>query len=103
MHTEVELNWDKVFIRNDSVVTREIVGETFLVPIKGELASMDKLFVLNPLATYIWVQFNGARDATTILQGIMNRFDIDVDTARNDCSQFIKDLMDAKLISEVPQ
>ena len=49
----------KVFIKNEEVISRKIAGETILVPVRGRLADMRRIFTLNPVAEYIWHRIDG--------------------------------------------
>ncbi|MCH8028751.1 MAG: PqqD family protein [Candidatus Dadabacteria bacterium] len=89
--------FDKVFSQNENIVA----GEIFLVPIKGKLAHMNRLFALSPLGTYIWAQINGRRKMETVLQAILNKFEVDGEVAERDCFEFINQLIGAELIVEV--
>ena len=48
-----------IYRSRDNLVTREIVGETLLVPISGKLANMDDMFSLNDTGAYVWGRLNG--------------------------------------------
>jgi len=39
---------------SEDVVTRQIVGETLLVPIRGDLAGSQRLFALDAVGEFIW-------------------------------------------------
>ena len=87
-----------VFKKSESLVKREIAEETILVPVKGELASLQQIFVLNPVAAFIWEQLDGTRALNVIHEGIVQSFDVTADEARGDLEEFIAALEQAKLI-----
>ena len=90
---------ENIFKKNDDVVSREIAGETILVPIRGKLADMQNIFSLNPVAKYIWEQLNGELTLEDIRNGIMNSFDVKDKNAEEDLHEFIDDLLKADLIA----
>jgi hypothetical protein len=90
-----------VFRKHESVVARAIAGETFLVPIEGTLASLQKLFVLNPTAAFTWERLDGARTLEAILAEALEQFDVPVEQARADISDFIAALEEAGLVTRV--
>ncbi len=49
------------FKKKEEIVSREIAGETILVPIKGKLADMQRIFALENVSEYIWQQLDGEK------------------------------------------
>ena len=90
-----------VFRKQDSVVARAIAGETFLVPVEGTLASLQKVFVLNPTAAFTWERLDGAHTLEAILAEALEQFDVPVDQARADISDFVAALEEAGLVTRV--
>jgi hypothetical protein len=80
------------------VIAREIAGETLLVPIRGELADMQRLFFLEPVSHFIWEQLDGATTLADVGMAVTGRFDVDVEVARADLLAFIEELTDAGLV-----
>jgi uncharacterized lipoprotein YehR (DUF1307 family) len=98
------LNGDRmntVYKTKDEIVTREIAGETILVPVKGKLADMQKIFSLNPVAEYIWQQLNGDKSITEIRDSIIESFDVDREQAGRDILDLINSLLKEDLIVQV--
>ena len=93
-------NFDKVFIRNGDVISRKIAGELFLVPVKGKIADMEKIFALTAVAEYIWDSLDGRKNLNEILNNVMDRFDVEHEQAESDIREFIMELMGAGLITE---
>jgi Coenzyme PQQ synthesis protein D (PqqD) len=90
-----------IFSRQPDVVPRAIAGETILVPVRGELARLQQIFVLNPVGEHIWHQLDGSRAFGAILQSLVEAFDIDDADARSDLLEFLAELEDAGLITPV--
>jgi Coenzyme PQQ synthesis protein D (PqqD) len=103
--TEESLNkangdiWSKAFRKNSNIVTRKIAGELFLVPIRGSLADMQRIFALTPVAEYVWQQLN-TKSLRDICSDITATFDVERDQAESDIQEFISELLDAQLIQE---
>ena len=49
----------KCFIKQDNFVTREIAGETIIVPIRSHVADLDSIYTLNEVGTLIWSLVDG--------------------------------------------
>ncbi len=81
------------------MVFREIAGELFLVPIRGDIADMQRIFALNRVAAHIWEQLDGIRTFDQLREGIVARFDVGDDVAGKDLRHFIEALIEAGLIA----
>jgi hypothetical protein len=92
--------WGKVFKRNDNIVSRKIAGEFFLIPVRGKLANMQKIFTLNPVAEYIWQELGHQKNLKDICDGIMSAFNVKKEQAQTDVREFITDLLEEDLITE---
>jgi hypothetical protein len=89
----------KVFKKNENVVSRRIAGEFLLVPVRGKLADMQRIFTLNPVAEYIW-QGLGEKNLNDICNGVVSTFEVKKEQAENDIREFIEQLLDTDLIKE---
>jgi len=96
-----QIEWSKRFKRQEHIVSRAIIGETLLVPISGQLADMQRIFTLNPVADYVWNQLDGETSTGEIRDGILSEFDIEQGDATSDLIEFIDELRSADLIVEV--
>ncbi len=90
--------WKGLYRRSDHVVSREIVGETILVPIRGNLADMRRIFSLNAVGAYIWGKLDGKNGLDAIRNGILTDFNVDEEKAAADLHEFISNLLEAELI-----
>jgi hypothetical protein len=90
-----------VFSRQPDIVPRDIAGETILVPVRGELAQLKQIFVLNPVGEHIWHRLDGDQGFEAILQSVVEAFDIEAADARSDLLDFLAELEDAGLIAPV--
>jgi hypothetical protein len=93
--------WSKRFKRQEHIVSRAIIGETLLVPISGQLADMQHIFTLNPVADYVWNQLDGEKTTGDIRDGILEEFEVEQGNAASDLIEFIDGLQSADLIVEV--
>lgn len=89
---------EKVFRKNGETVERAIAGETFLVPIRGRLADMQKIFSLNASGKFIWDNINGIKSLREISEGLQAFFDVTKEEACTDLESFIAELQNAELI-----
>jgi hypothetical protein len=93
--------WGKVFKKKEEIISREIAGETILVPISGKLADMQKIFAVDAVAEFIWQQVDGKNDLSAISDRVVKNFDVDKKQAGEDILEFVDQLLNAQLIEEV--
>lgn len=92
---------EKTFAKKTSIVTREVAGETILVPITGNIANMQKIFSLNPVGEFIWSKMDGTLAASEIVTLLQGEFDVEKHEAEADCIAFLQSLLETELIVEV--
>jgi len=92
--------WETVFRKREEIVSREIAGETILVPIRGELVDMQKIFSLNPVGAHVWERLDGRRPLAEIRDDVLDGFEVDRTQADADIEEFIGELLGAGLIAE---
>ena len=90
-----------IYKRHDRVVTREIAGETLLVPIHSDVADMSHLFVLNPVSAHIWHRLDGVTPCCAIVESVCENFDVDRAQAEQDVRAFLDELLAANLLRRV--
>lgn len=88
-----------MFEPREALVTREIADEVILVPVRGKLAQLKRIFVLNPVGAYIWQQLDGKRDLASIRRGIVAGFEVSEEQAEADLFEYIEALEEAELIT----
>ena len=99
MNSEMTFSPESIFMKNQGIVTRRITGELFIVPVKGKLADMQRIFTLNPVAEYIWNSLDGIRTLAEIRRDILVTYEIDEAAAASDITEFLTELIHAGLIS----
>jgi hypothetical protein len=95
------MNMAGKFRRKDRVTGREIAGESFLIPICGKPVDMENIFVLNPLAGFIWERLDGAHTLEAIVADIVENFEVASEQAGADATAFIGQLLQNDLVEEV--
>ena len=88
-----------VFRQADNIVTRKVMDETLLVPISGELASMDNLYTLNETGAFIWQAFDGTRSLAEICSLLEQQYDAPVAMIEADLLEIVGGLAEAGLIA----
>ncbi len=95
---DTEDMWQKVFSKNGEIVTRTIGGETLLVPIRGKLADMQRIFSMNTVGETIWLQLDGKKPLGEIRDEILKAYAAETKDIETDISEFINALLQEDLI-----
>jgi hypothetical protein len=95
------MNLTDKYRKTAKIVSRRIGDEPFLVPICGRLDEMQKIFILNPVADFIWQKLNGKRTMADILACITDNFAVTEAQAGANLSEFIAQLDAEGLIEGV--
>jgi len=94
---------NEVYRKKDDIVHRRVAGETILVPIRGRLADMQKIFALNPVGEFIWDEIDGSRSLQQISEDIQSLFDVTREEANADLEAFVAELFKEGLIEGTSQ
>jgi hypothetical protein len=91
---------DTVYVRNDRVVSRKIVDELILVPIRQSVAEMETLYTLNEVGARVYELIDGKRPVKDIVSAIVTEFEVTPETAEADVKEFIEQLLQIESIRE---
>jgi len=89
-----------IYCKSEDVVARQIAGETLLVPVRGDLAGLQRIFALDKVAQFIWERLDGQSDLDDICAAVVAEFEVCEGKAQADAGRFIAELLDAGLIAE---
>ena len=92
----------KCYVRENDCVTREIAGETIIVPIRNRVGDLDSIFTLNEVGTMIWQLIDGRTSTHQIAEAIHQAYDVEQEEATRDTVGFLESLKSAGLIKELP-
>ncbi|MBU2487769.1 MAG: PqqD family protein [Proteobacteria bacterium] len=79
------------------VVARTIAGETLLVPIRGDLADMQRIFSVSPVAAFIWERLDGKMTCQDLAREVSEEFEVSLEEALPDVEAFAQRLVSAGL------
>ena len=89
-----------IYKRVEGVVTRVIAGEMLLVPVSGDLADMQNIFLVDQVGAFIWDSLDGIRSHRDVLERVTGEFDVAEDRAGVDLDEFLGTLKQSGLIVE---
>jgi hypothetical protein len=80
------------------LITREIAGETVLVPVGKSVYDANGLFVMNELASFIWKLLPNAESQEEICKAVLEAYDVDAETAAKDVAEFLDKLREMQIL-----
>ena len=86
------------FRKKGVFVTRSIAGETLVVPVRGQVGDLDAIYNLNEVGAFIWEQLDGPKSVTQLTEAVRDEFEVALEQAEKDTSQFIAALEAAGMI-----
>ena len=90
---------NKCFVKKGDWVTREIAGETIIVPVRSHTNDLDSIYTLNELGTLIWQLLDGRTNVDQIVEAVCREYDISPEDARRDTLDFLQSLETDDLIT----
>lgn len=82
-------------------VTRTIVDEVVLVPIRRHASDLDSIYTMNRVAAHIWTLIDGVRSILEIRDAVVDRFDVSAEEATSHLLALLHDLEQIGAIKEV--
>ena len=80
-----------MIIKKD-LISREIAGERFLVPVGRSVYDSNGLFVLTEVGAFIWDLLPRVETVDDIVTAIVGSYEVEEDTARRDTEVFLDKL-----------
>lgn len=79
-------------------IKRNIAGEIVLVPAGQTAEDFNGMITLTESGDFIWEHLEEARDFNHLVELILEEYDIDKETAAQDASAFLMQLLQASMI-----
>lgn len=89
------------YVRNRDFVFRTIVDEAVLVPIRRDVAEMDCIYTLNPVAAWIWQSLGEGATLPELESAVLQRFDAEPEAVAADVVRFVAELEAAGAVVRV--
>ena len=83
---------------NKEFILREIAGEYILVPIGDTPLSFNGLITVNDVGAFIWNNIEKTSSEEELLKLILDEYDVDKDSAKEDLAEFLGKLREAEII-----
>lgn len=73
-------------------VTREVAGETILVPVGQTVLSLNGMLVLNGCGRFLWERLPAAEAEEDLTEALLEEYEVDRETAARDVREFLASL-----------
>jgi hypothetical protein len=80
------------------MVGRRIGDEYVLVPLAGRGADLDSILNLNRVAAFVWEQLDGRRTGASIVDAVVDRFEVERERAQADVLELLETLASLRAI-----
>ena len=80
------------------LITRDIAGDTILVPVGKAIYESNGLFALNELGTFIWNLLPGVETEEEICRAVLAEYDVSQEEAARDVAEFMEKLRTLNII-----
>ena len=86
------------FVKKEDCVSREIAGETLIVPVRSHGRDVNAIYTMNELGTMIWNLVDGQSNVGQMVDAICTIYDVAPEKASEDTVAFLHSLEGAGLI-----
>jgi hypothetical protein len=89
---------DKCFSKRDDLMTRNIAGETLIVPIRNRVGDLSAIYTLNEVGARVWQMIDGQTRVGQIVRVITQEYEVVEDQAARDVIDLLASMETAELI-----
>lgn len=90
------------FVKDEAgFVTRTIIDEIVLVPIRRNASDLDSIYTMNHVAAHIWTLIDGTRSTIEIRDAVVGHFAVNAEVATQHLLDLLHDLEQIGAIKEV--
>jgi len=87
--------------RSRGVVSRIVLDEAIVVPIRSGAGAKGSVYTLNQAATTIWAMIEAGRSATDMAACLQSEYEVSAEQAVADTKEFLEELAEAGLVELV--
>jgi len=91
------------YVRSSTVVSREIAGETLVVPVRGGVGDLDSIFSFNGLGSDLWNLLQAGTSIEEMAVWVEERYEVTFEQALTDINAFMDELSQAGLVHQDEQ
>ena len=74
----------RCYARDVELVTRQVAGETILVPVRGRVGDLEAIFTLNEVGTLVWGLLDGETPVERMVAAVCEEYEVSDEQAEAD-------------------
>lgn len=86
-----------------SFVTRQIAGETLIMPVSGRVIDLESIYVTNDVGSRIWELLGSPTSVDRIAETLASEFAVSSERAAEDVAEFIASLDERGLVRQLAE
>jgi Coenzyme PQQ synthesis protein D (PqqD) len=87
--------------RNTAIVSRDVAGETIVVPICRGVGDLDSVYTFNPVGRNLWRLLENGQTAEELANWIATHYEVDAKQAFADVQSYLEELQEVGLVRTV--
>src|SRR5436309_2700621 len=88
-----------VYRRSTAVVSRQISGETLVVPIRGRVGDLASIYSFNETGSVLWAELERPRTLQDLAGALCQSFAVENEDAWRDAQSFVNEMQAVGLLS----
>jgi hypothetical protein len=87
--------------RNTAIVSRDVAGETIVVPICRGVGDLDSVYTFNPVGRNLWRLLENGQSAEELANWVATHYEVDAKQAFADVQSYLSELQELGLVRTV--
>lgn len=84
----------------EGFILRNLAGEYLLMPKGEKIKNYDSVVLMNELSAFVWGKLQNPVTQSDLLEAVLNEYDVDEKTAREDLDGLLAELKEAGVIDD---
>ena len=87
--------------RNTAIVSRDVAGETIVVPICRGVGDLDSVYTFNPVGRSLWRLLENHQSVEELANWVATNYEVDANQAFADVQAYLAELQEIGLVRTV--
>jgi hypothetical protein len=87
--------------RNTAIVSRDVAGETIVVPICRGVGDLDSVYTFNPVGRRLWRLLESGHSVEELANWVVVHYEVDAKQAVADVQSYLSELQEVGLVRTV--
>lgn len=87
--------------RNTAIVSREVAGETIVVPICRGVGDLDSVYTFNPVGRSLWRLLENSHSVEELANWVATHYEVDAKQALLDVQSYLAELQEIGLVRTI--